>query len=288
MFKAGDFCKSSDKVGKILSVEEGEGFVNVLIYKDGDPTDLSDKIAITELEIIEPIKPQRTVHKSAFKFELKGVKEDEQFGYFEGYASVFNVVDSDADVVQPGAFAETLASGRKVKMCWQHSFYDVIGGFTEMKEDANGLYVKGRINLGVEKGREAYALLKAGDIDSMSIGYSCEDREYRDGIRLLKKLKLYEVSLVTEPANTSAVVTSVKFDQIKDLSAIEALLMSKGFTSTDAKSLISKVKEISLKSDAEEEKVPEVQSSVDAGVDDMAMLAVFTQLKSITHKIRNS
>ena len=230
--KAGDFCKFGDEIGKIT--ELSDDFVELLLYKDGDPTDLFSKVEPEKLTKIEAPKAVKTVHRSTVKFEFKSVSEDAEFGYFEGYASVFNVTDSDADVVQPGAFADTLASGRKVKMCWQHSFYDVIGGFTEMKEDSNGLWVKGRINLGVEKGREAYALLKAGDIDSMSIGYSCEDREYRDGIRLLKKLKLYEISLVTEPANSYALVTSVKFDQIKDLSAVENLLMTKGFTSVVA------------------------------------------------------
>lgn len=285
MFKVGDFCETdSGQIGKITAVNDP--MCTMQMYQEGDPTDTILECDMSKLKACSTPKPKKSIHKSCVKFELKATSEDASFGYFEGYASVFNVVDSENDVVQPGAFSDTLTSGRKVKMCWQHSFYDVIGGFTELREDSNGLFVKGRINLGVEKGKEAYALLKAGDIDSMSIGYSCDDREYRDGIRLIKKVTLYEISLVTEPANSSAVVTSVKFDQIKDLASIETLLMTKGFTATDAKSLISRVKELSVKRDAEEEKPEVKESSEDAETEDMAMVAVFMQLKSITSSIR--
>lgn len=284
--QVGDYCETSDgKFGVIKSMTDET--CEMQMYEDGDPTDVCMEYDAASLVKKTCPKPKKSVHKTVFNFQIKSLGEEEEgFAYFEGYGAVFNNVDSDNDIIIPGAFTETLASDRKVKMCWQHSFYDVIGGFTEMREDDKGLFVKGRINLGVEKGREAYALLKAGDIDSMSIGYSCQEREYRDGIRYIKKATLYEVSLVTEPANSSAVVTSVKFDQIKDLASIEKLLMTKGFTSADAKSLISTVKELSLKRDAGEEQ-PKIQSSVDAGEDDMAFVAAFAQIKSITSNIRN-
>lgn len=282
-FKTGDFCTADGTQGRILSVDDD--VVTMQVYRDFIPTDEKKKVAISQLVFLEERKPSALVGKSNFKFEVKSVSSDDSFGYFEGYAAVFNNVDSDSDIIQHGAFTETLSSGRKVKLCWQHSFYDVIGGFSEMREDSYGLFVKGRINFGVAKGVEAYSLLKAGDLDSMSIGYSCEDREYRDGVRVLKKLKLYEVSLVTEPANGAAIITSVKFDKINSLGAIENLLATKGFTISDAKALISRVKELSIKRDVIDTQ-PIEDSSVDAG-EDMALLAAFMQLKTITSNLRN-
>jgi hypothetical protein len=122
----------------------------------------------------------------------------------EGYASVFNRRDQGGDVVLPGAYADSLKAmakaGRRVKMLWQHDPAQPIGIWDEVKEDANGLWVKGRLLPDVAKGREAVALLEAGAIDGLSIGYRTVKAE-RDGKgqRLLSELELWEVSLVTFP-----------------------------------------------------------------------------------------
>ncbi len=121
-----------------------------------------------------------------------------------GYASVFNRRDQGGDVVLPGAYAGSLKAmaraGRRVKMLWQHDPTQPIGIWDEVREDATGLYVKGRLLPEVEKGREAAALLEAGAIDGLSIGYRTVKAE-RDGKgqRLLQELELWEVSLVTFP-----------------------------------------------------------------------------------------
>ena len=128
----------------------------------------------------------------------------QQDGTFKGYASLFGVRDQGGDVVLPGAYAESLkalaAAGRRVKMLWQHDPTQPIGVWDEVREDATGLWVKGRILGDVEKGREAVALLAAGAIDGLSIGYRTVTSE-RDGKgqRLLTELELWEVSLVTFP-----------------------------------------------------------------------------------------
>ena len=85
-------------------------------------------------------------------------------------------------------------------MLWQHDPTQPIGIWDEVREDATGLWVKGRILTEVEKGREAAALLAAGAIDGLSIGYKTVKAE-RDGKgqRLLSELELWEVSLVTFP-----------------------------------------------------------------------------------------
>ena len=121
-----------------------------------------------------------------------------------GYASLFGKRDQGGDVVQKGAYTASLAAlakaGRQVKMLWQHDPTQPIGVWDEVREDAQGLFVKGRILTEVEKGREAAALLGAGAIDGLSIGYRTVKSE-RDGKgqRLLSELELWEVSLVTFP-----------------------------------------------------------------------------------------
>ena len=121
-----------------------------------------------------------------------------------GYASVFEEVDGGGDVVAPGAYAVSLkrlaATGRRVKMLWQHDPAQPIGVWDEVSEDARGLKVSGRLLDAVEKGREAAALLAAGAIDGLSIGYRTVRAE-KDGkgLRRLLEVDLWEVSLVTFP-----------------------------------------------------------------------------------------
>ena len=145
-----------------------------------------------------------------FKLELKSLDEA---GRFAGYASVFNIVDSQRDIVLPGAFAQTVR-GRagEIKFLWQHQPDEPIGILETLFEDARGLYVEGRLLLSIQRGLEAYNLLKAGAISGLSIGYS-PVRYTIDpdtGIRRLSQVSLFEVSLVTFPANDAANVTVVK------------------------------------------------------------------------------
>ena len=146
----------------------------------------------------------------ACTLEIKTLDEE---GVFAGYASVFNIVDSQQDVILPGAFRATL-TGRKVdiKLLWQHDMREPIGVVEELREDANGLYVKGRLLLEVTRAREAYTLLKRGVVSGLSIGYSPTrwKRDEKSGIRRLEALDLWEISLVTFPANAAARVTVVK------------------------------------------------------------------------------
>lgn len=122
----------------------------------------------------------------------------------EGYASLFDLNDRGGDVVCRGAYAKSLkaanAAGRRIKMLWQHDPAQPIGVWDEIREDAKGLWVKGRILDEVEKGREARALIEAGAIDGLSIGYRTVRASKSDqGLRLLNEVELWEVSLVTFP-----------------------------------------------------------------------------------------
>lgn len=165
------------------------------------------------------------------EFDAKGVKDD---GAFEGYASTFGNVDAGYDVVMPGAFSKSLAMrpAQHIKMLWQHDPAQPIGIWTDASEDSKGLFVKGKLLKDVAKGAEAYALMKAGVIDSMSIGYRTMEADFtQSGVRQLKEVGLYEVSLVTFPMNDQATVTTVKDFNPRD---VERGLREAGLSRSDA------------------------------------------------------
>lgn len=144
------------------------------------------------------------------EFDAKAVKED---GSFEGYASTFGNVDSGYDVVMPGAFTKSLLErpAPRIKMLWQHDRTQPIGVWTDATEDSKGLFVKGTLLRDIRCGAEAYTLMKAGVIDSMSIGYKTMEADFlQSGVRQLKEVGLFEVSLVTFAMNDQATVTTVK------------------------------------------------------------------------------
>lgn len=131
----------------------------------------------------------------------------------EGYASLFGACDQGGDVVTKGAYARSLTKlakdRRAVKMLWQHDPAQPIGIWDDVREDDRGLFVKGRLLDSVERGREAAALIEAGAIDGLSIGYRTVKAAKNDkGQRLLNELELWEVSLVTFPMLPSARVAA--------------------------------------------------------------------------------
>ncbi len=149
----------------------------------------------------------------AFSLQMKSL--DEQ-GRFAGYASIFDVVDNQRDIMLRGAFSHTLKARRgDIKLLWQHQQSEPIGIIEQAFEDEYGLYIQGRLLLDVKKASEAMALLKAGAVKGLSIGYSPirYTIEPDTGIRLLAEVDLWEVSLVTFPANEAAQVTVVKHDE---------------------------------------------------------------------------
>ncbi|MBU6476149.1 MAG: HK97 family phage prohead protease [Alphaproteobacteria bacterium] len=147
-------------------------------------------------------------------FEVKFLAET---GLFEGYASVFGVVDQVNDRIAPGAFRESLAAWAERKnfppLLWQHEASAPIGAWREMREDGHGLFVKGDLfTRDIPRAQEAYKLLKENVVTGLSIGYRAQEShiERKSGVRVLTKVDLVEVSLVTFPANAAARVTGVK------------------------------------------------------------------------------
>jgi len=179
-------------------------------------------------------------------FDLHVKAEDiAEDGSFTGYGSVFGVVDSYQEIVAPKAFkaslAELKAKKRKVPVLWQHDSRAPIGIYNELIEDDTGLKVTGRLLINeVDKAREALALMKAGAVTGLSIGYWVRKSSYdeKTGIRTLTQLDLVEVSLVTFPANDEARVDAVKMKlahgELPTLSEFERFLREAGFSKTKA------------------------------------------------------
>jgi HK97 family phage prohead protease len=220
---------------------------------------------------------QMTIQYQTAQFELK--REPDHDGVFEGYASVFGVVDQGFDIVQRGAFLKSLSGGRKVKMLWQHDQSQPIGVWDEIKEDERGLKVRGRVLKEVQKGAEAQALLKAGALDSMSIGYrTVEATEEADGrVRKLLEVDLFEISLVTFPMLPEAMVTDVK--TIKTEREFEVFLRDAGYSRKQAAALtLHGFKAIDCQRDAV---VDDEQKQADA------LSAVLTKLNLLQDTFRN-
>jgi HK97 family phage prohead protease len=142
-------------------------------------------------------------------FEVKEVVSVADGGWeIAGYASTFGgEPDAYGDVIAKGAFLESIAKGWP-KLLFEH--YEPIGKTLEIREDDKGLFGRWAI-IDTIKGTDAYKLARAGVLDSMSIGYFTLEYEYRqDGVRLLQKVELPEVSVTATPANKNAVITDVK------------------------------------------------------------------------------
>lgn len=190
-------------------------------------------------------------------FECKAVNED---GTFEGYGSVFGVVDTYKEVVASGAFSESLSAlksqGRMPALLWQHRAGEPIGVYTEMHEDSIGLHVKGRLAMKTARGAEAHELLKMKALSGLSIGFVTREDSYDKvaGIRTLKKLDLWEVSLVTFPANDAARISAVKtIESIESLADAESYLReSGGLSKAIATGLVARIKSLHGRSESDE------------------------------------
>lgn len=180
-----------------------------------------------------------------FAYDVKEVDEE---GNFSGYASVYNVIDAYRERVAPGAFANSLRKwatrGRLPPALWQHRPAEPVGPFTKMVEDERGLYTEGQLLVkDVVRAREARALMMSKTVDGMSIGFNSIVEEYdkTENLITLKEIDLWEVSIVTFPANQESLITEVRSmfasgaPSIKD---VEEILRDAGFSRTQAKALV--------------------------------------------------
>lgn len=211
------------------------------------------------LERRDSSSPER--RSTIVRLERRAIGDD---GTIEGYGSVFNVVDDWGDIIAPGAFAATLAAhkaaGTMPAMLWQHRDAEPIGVWTDMVEDSRGLRVKGRLVLEAPRGKEAHALLKAGALNGLSIGFISRKWSWDDttDVRTLQEVDLWEVSPVTFPANAQARVDSVKSAAgtagITTIRDAERALRDAGLSAEHAKALVAVVKRsVQVERDADQD-----------------------------------
>lgn len=210
------------------------------VTAEADVTDLSD--------IPDCDAPAELEHKRA---PLNTLEANPTTGELEGYASTFGGVDSYGDRIAPGAFTATLAAwrrkGRFPPMLVQHGGLMLgdgdglpVGVWTDMREDDRGLQVKGRlIGLDTDRGRHLLEALQTKALDGLSIGFRAVEAEPARGEqgvkRVLTRVDLVEVSLVTFPANEDARVTAVK--GVETPAAFERWLRDHGWPRKAAKKL---------------------------------------------------
>lgn len=170
---------------------------------------------------------------------------------FRGYASTFNGVDSYGDTILPGAFAKALENGMP-KMFFGHKWDLPIGKWLSAVEDEKGLLVEGELTPGNPQADAVLAALKHGTVDGLSIGFRLKPQDFEEkaeGGRIIKSVsRLFEISIVSFPADGAARVTDVRSEEIEDIKTIrdlEGFLRDAGgFSKSAAATLIAKAKAI--------------------------------------------
>lgn len=187
-----------------------------------------------------------TTQHSSFALEIKSIGERE----FEGYGSVFGNTDLGGDIVIPGAFAETLkahkAAGTMPLMYWMHQPDQVPGVWIDMKEDRNGLYVRGEL-VDTALGRDVRILLQKKAVRGMSIGYRPVLSDWQGDVRLLQKVDLSEVSIVSMAMNPLAKVEAIKArlsndgEYVPTPRELERIFKNAGCSKVVSRTLVSRV-----------------------------------------------
>lgn len=182
-----------------------------------------------------------------FPLEVRGdgITED---GHFDGYGSMFyGEPDSYQDIVAKGAFYNSLKEGGRngngIALLWHHAPEFPIGVWDSLEEDEKGLSVKGTLDKTVAPmGIPVYSMMKKGAVRGLSIGFRVvkSDQDETTGIRTLTEIELWEISLVTFPANKKATVTSVKeIEAARTPRELEKALREAGLSNTASKYMVS-------------------------------------------------
>lgn len=186
------------------------------------------------------------------KFDSSGKK-----GTFEGYASVFGVVDSDGDIIMPGAFKKALSSqSRQVGMFFNHRTWELpVGKWLSLEEDSKGLLTRGELTPGLSVSTDLRAAMEHKTVEGMSVGFTVlkDDFDLIGTGRAFKNVQaLREISICTFPANEQATVESMKsLESITTIRDVEHWLRdSAGLSKSQALGFIARIKS-AVRSDSE-------------------------------------
>lgn len=186
------------------------------------------------------------MERKDLSLEIK-IEDVTNTGSFHGYASTFGgEPDSYGDVVAKGAFKNSIAKGGRnrngIALLWNHRSDDPLGIWKSLIEDSKGLDVHGQLAMDTQIGREKHILMKMGAIKGLSIGYNTISYEYdeKKEIRTLKEVDLWEISLVTFPANVHATIQGVKaFEEASTIREFERAMRDAGLSARQTKYIIS-------------------------------------------------
>lgn len=140
---------------------------------------------------------QKTISSHNFQYTF-------QHSIIQGYASVFNNLDSNRDIILPQAFSSSNDLSICIPFLLDHNISNIMGEVYYMYEDDYGLYIRAKIYESYPKREDLFHTVKIGSLSSFSIGFKTLDHYYDkyNGVRYIKTLKLYEVSLVKIPSNS--------------------------------------------------------------------------------------
>jgi uncharacterized protein len=180
-----------------------------------------------------------------FKFTDIKLETVAQDGVFSGYASLFGVTDLARDSVSKGAFEKSLKArgAANIRMLFQHDPNEPIGQWLDIREDARGLLVKGKLSLGVARAQEVLALLRSKALDGLSIGFKTirSQKDAATGVRRILEADLWEVSVVTFPMLPSARIADVKAANLPSVRDFETWLRrDAGLSRSEARGVIAK------------------------------------------------
>lgn len=184
--------------------------------------------------------------REAFEADIE-LKQDGEEGVFTGFASTFGNMDHHRDVIERGAFAKTIKKRgpRGIKLLAFHNPDEPIGVLNRIEEKPRGLEVEGQLALGVQRAAEVHQLMQMRALDAMSIGFQTKEFEINEDrrVRTLKEIDLFEVSIVTFPANERARIRTVKeclaSGELPEVKTVERVLRDAGFSIKQAKAFIA-------------------------------------------------
>ncbi|RXT63051.1 HK97 family phage prohead protease [Pseudomonas syringae] len=178
-------------------------------------------------------------------------------GVFEGYASVFNKVDADGDIILPGAFAKALTGqSRAVAMFFNHQRNEIpVGKWLHLEEDSKGLLARGELTPGNPQSEALKSAMQHGTVNGLSVGFLAGAGDFdriSTGMAFKSMKRLREISICTEPANEDASISSLKsMDAIESIRDAEHWLRdSAGLSKSEAQALIARIKS-AVRSDSE-------------------------------------
>lgn len=223
------------KGGRLILIDPGREVCLQRAENDGREANTVDRIndwydnppefEEDELKSMEPkVKTpgaDKTVAVNLKEIDLAPDETTDDAGVFEGYAAVFNNVDSYNDMIRRGAFVHTIqdfqARNRVIPVLYGHDFNDPfsnIGAVEHVEEDAHGLKVRARLDIDQPKAAQVYRLMKQRRLNEMSFAFRVVEGDFIDvnGLEVyeIRELDLFEVSVVPIGANPKAEITSVK------------------------------------------------------------------------------